>query len=124
MAERRYFTWHIESLVGDNTNLGETYIADRAYRPIQVYAYAKVAPDAGHMEFDILDDGTSIFTSGSVVLPEGQNSEDLADDFGDNAEEIAQGSIISCNLTAPNGAKGVTIVLVAMAENDEAETDI
>lgn len=57
VAETRIFTWYVD----ESSNQSQTFIADRDYRPEAVRVHARIAPDAGDMEFDILDDGVSIF---------------------------------------------------------------
>jgi len=117
----------------DNTEdrIGPTYYMDAEYDKVAVRIYAETAP-ARDAKIDIYDDGVSIFadrssstldsdstpgypvfTAGTAktyaVLPEGQNSEDIADDF--NSTLIEEGSWVYCELEDSGEGENFTVQL-------------
>ncbi len=104
------------------------YYLDMDCEPIAVRLYAENAPDVEDAEFNIYNDGTTIFadrashtyykTGGietyasavtNISLTKGENDEVLAGDFKD--EVIEAGSWISCNLIKDGGGKNFTVQL-------------
>ncbi len=69
---------------------------------------------------DIKDDGTSIFTS-KPTLTLGNSSEDVAEDFGPDADTIDKYSVVTLDFSA-NPVPGVTVQLELVAVEGE-ETD-
>lgn len=119
MADR-ILIWYVPTLEGDHTEQGPTHILDRDYTPLAVHVYAKRAPDADDLTFDIKDDGTSIFSSGAPRLLKGQTLEEVAEDWNADAPLMARHSLISLDLT-PSGASGITVTLELEAVGDSDE---
>jgi hypothetical protein len=148
MADK-FLTWSVYSFPGQSADgliLPAGYI-EADYAPIAVRIYADKAPDYADAEFDILDDGVSIFNahgltrpetptmgnaatypdypaypaSTSVSLPKGDNSEVMADDFND--AEISSDSWITCQIKADGGGRNFTVILELerISEADEAD---
>lgn len=114
----RVLTWYIDTLTGDDTEEGPVYIMDRDYdlTTAVVRVHAKHAPDAGVMRVDIMDDGTSIFTTRFPALQKGRDTLEEWDDFTDptasnDADRIERFSLVSLKFLESSGAKGVTVSL-------------
>jgi hypothetical protein len=119
MADR-ILTWYIDTLTGDSLSAGPVFVLDRAYHPRVVRIYAKRVPDAGHLSFDIKDDGESIFPNDTPFLPKGLNLEEVAEDFVSGEDvTLERYSVITLDLTSPNGAAGITVHLELDAAEDE-----
>lgn len=108
MADR-IMTWYLESLIGDGKEQGPAYYADQDYTPVALRVMAKRVPDAADLTFDIKDDGVSILSRLSRLV-KGTATEDAADQFPLNPPLIAEGSLITLDVTS-SGAKGITIQL-------------
>jgi hypothetical protein len=119
MADR-ILVWYVDKNTGNGTNEGPSFIMDRDYVPYVVRTHAKNAPDAGNMEITINDDGASIFSS-PVFLPQNENTEEVVEDWVENATTIEKYSLVTLDLN-PNGAQGITVQLELDAvENEETE---
>lgn len=134
----RVLTFHSH---GNETRMSPSaYYIETEYEKVAVRIYAEVAPirDA---KIDILDDGVSIFsnrtskayniTSGAditgattteAVLPEGQTSDEVAEDF--NETLIEEGSWVYCNLVDAGGGRNFTVQLeLHQVSEDEVGED-
>jgi len=121
MADR-IMVWHIETVIGDGTNQGPTFIADKDYSPHVVRVHAKRAPDAGVLEFDIKDDGVSIFPLDRPYLRIGSNTEEVAEDWPETTATIARYSLVSLDLVdCGGGAHGITVQLELIADEDDGD---
>ncbi len=125
----RTLTWNALSADGNKLSIGATYYIDAEYEPIAVRIYAEKAPDVEDAEFNIYDDGVTIFADRSsptfyitggvetvadpvtnLVLEKGENSNDAAQDFLESLE-LVKGSWISCNLIKDGGGRNFSIHL-------------
>jgi len=116
------------------------YYVDADCTPIAVRVYAQVAPDVEDAEFNIYDDGVTIFSDRAshtyyprggvqtyaspvtnIGLTKGENDEVLADDFKDNT--IDSGSWLSCNLIKDGGGTNFTVQLDLEVVSEDGETD-
>jgi hypothetical protein len=128
--------WHAHKTDSDIYSIGPTYYIDAAYTPVAVRAYAEKAAVYEAVEYDIYDDGVSIFSDsssdvmyatggikiqGDVVTSQkldiGINSDDQADDF--NNSVIEKGSWMSCRLTKDGAARNLTFILELTEVFDE-----
>lgn len=122
MADR-ILTWYLDALMDDQVSLGPTHMMDRDYIPQVVRVHAKRAPGSD-VEFDIRDDGASIFDAQRPVLPKDETFEDVAQDFLPDATTIAKYSLVTLHLIS-GGTPGMTaqLELVAAEDDEVAETD-
>lgn len=124
----RLLVFHYHETAGSNTRMGPSaYYMDVEYDKVAVRIYAESAPTVD-AKIDIFDDGVSIFnnrtnralnaTTGvditgaaatEAILPSGQNSEEMAEDFTDAV--IEEGSWVYCNLVDSGGGKNFTVQL-------------
>lgn len=109
----RTLTWYFENIDRDGTEQGPAYYMDRDYTPAAVRVLARRAPDAAALTFTIKDDGVSIF-SRTPRMEKGDTQEDDAEEFPKNPPTIAEGSIVTLDVT-PNGAKGISVHLELLA---------
>ncbi len=125
----RTLTWNSLTDGGNKMSIGATFFIDAEYEPIAVRIYAEQAPDVEDAEFNIFDDGVTIFADRSsptfyvtggveteadavtnIVLAKGENSNDAAHDF-DESLVLEKGSWISCNLIKDGGGRNFSIHL-------------
>jgi len=123
----RILTFHTKDAVGNNARIGPTYYIEGDYSPLAVRVHAENAP-VSDAKIDIFDDGVSIFsnrtstahhqTTGAditgdavtaAVLAEGENSDEIAEDFNDNP--IKEGSWVYCEVVDSGGGKNFTVHL-------------
>ena len=137
---KRVLTWNTLKSDGNLYSIGATYYIEADYEPVAVRLYAEVAPDVEDAEFNIYNNGETIFqnrasdtyyvTGGvqtkatpvtNVILTKGENDEVFAGDFKDTV--IEGGSWVSCNLIKDGGGKNFTVQLdlVRLSEEDENE---
>ncbi len=124
----RLLIFHYHDTSGNEARMAPSaYYMDGEYDKVAVRIYAERAPirDA---KIDIFDDGVSIFsnrvnrawnqTTGveitgdattEAILPSGQNSEDMAEDF--TADLIEEGSWVYCNLVDSGDGYNFTVQL-------------
>ena len=138
---KRVLTWNALKSDGNLYSIGATYYIEADYEPVAVRIYAEVAPDVEDAEFNIYDDGTTIFGDRSsstyypmggieiqatpvttILLMKGENNEVIAEDFKAGLL-IEEGSWISCNLIKDGGGKNFTVhlELSKVSEDDEGE---
>ena len=110
----RILTWGFENIDRDGTEQGPAYYMDRDYTPVAVRVLARRVPDAAALTFSINDDGVSIFAR-TPRLEKGDTQEDDAEEFPKNPGTIAEGSIVTLDVT-PNGAKGISVHLELAAD--------
>ena len=121
MADR-ILVWHVDTLTGDHTNAGPTFVLDRDYTPTIVSICAKSPPNSGNCYMDILDDGVSIFTDiNQAILGQGETADVVAAVFPDGSATMEQYSVVTLNLT-PSGASGITVQLELEALPSGTET--
>lgn len=85
------------------------------YTPTALRVMAQTAPGAD-FQFDILDDGVSILNR-TAKLPKGATADDAAEEFpGIGAGTIAEGSLVTLNVSNLGGAYGITIQLELTAD--------
>ncbi len=125
----RTLTWNALTDGGNKLSIGATYYIDAEYEPVAVRIYAEQAPDVEDAEFNIYDDGVTIFADRSsptfyitggveteadpvtnIVLSKGENSNDAAQDFKESLE-LEKGSWISCNLIKDGGGRNFSVHL-------------
>ena len=142
----RILTWNALDFTGNLLSIGATYYIDADYEPVAVRIYCEQAPDYEDAEFNIYDDGETIFadrssptieaTSGghqsfdasttdastNLTLAEGENESVDAEDFKEGLL-IEEGSWVSCNLIKDGGGKNfsVHLELRQISESDESE---
>ncbi len=123
----RILIWHLHKHQSTGTRIGATYYIEADYTPVAVRIYAETAPKED-AEFNIYDDGVSIFSDRSVnlvnqttgvvtvrsakttaVLPKGDNSEEDAEEFGSSI--IDEGSWVHCNVIEDGGGENFTVQL-------------
>ena len=134
----RLLIFHHHDTAGNNVRMAPSaYYIDGEYDKVAVRIYAGTAP-VRDAEIDIFDDGVSIFsnrtsrtwnittgveTTGAdateAILPAGENSEELAEDFTNSV--IEKGSWLHCNLVDAGGGKDFT-VQVELHQVSEDET--
>ena len=133
-------TWQTFKFEGNRYSIGPTYYIEADYEPVAVRIYAEVAPEIQDAEFNIYDDGTTIFADRSsstwyrdggvqtqgtpitnIALTKGEKDEVFASDF--NGTIIEGGSWVSCNYVTSGGGLNFTIQLdlVRLSEEDENE---
>ncbi len=124
----RILTWHLLKTLGNETRIGPTFYIEADYTPVAVRIHAETAPNLADAEFDIYDDGVSIFSDRSVnlvnqttgvvtevtpkttaVLIKGENSEEDAEEFGSSL--IEEGSWVYCNIIESGNGKNFTVQL-------------
>lgn len=136
----RILTWHKSSWSGKEERMDGAYYMEAEYSPIAVRINAEVAPSLADAEFDIFDDGASIFndrgseiihlttgartfvgSSTSILLIKGETEEVAAEDFNNNI--IEEGSWITCNLIQGGKGKNFTVhlELEKVSEDEEVE---
>lgn len=108
MADR-ILVWYLDQIVGDGTEQGPTYYADQDYTPVALRVMVKRSPDAGALTCDIKDDGVTILRR-RARLEKGDVSEPDAEEFPTNPAQIAEGSLITLDVTS-SGASGITVQL-------------
>lgn len=136
----RVLTWNALGYTGNLLSIGATYYMEADYEPVAVRIYAEEAPSCGDAEFNIYDDGVSIFDNKAsttydsvgtetypapdtnIFLCEGENEEVEAENF-ETGLLIEKGSWVSCNLIADGGGKNfsVHLELRQISEDDESE---
>ena len=135
----RILTFHTHAFVGNQARMSPSaYYIEADYVKSAVRIYAEEAP-VRDAEFDIYDDGVSIFNNRAAVhtdvygiitrdaakttavLAENQHSEDIADDFNDTP--IEKGSWVSCDAVNGGGGRNFTVQLELhqMSEDEEGE---
>jgi len=117
-----------------------SYFAEEDLEKVAVRIHADTVPHSGDCKIDIMADGVSIFIDHTfdyigykrvgvnivpdttVALPETQNSEEYAEMF--TPDDISAGAWITCKLTAPSGARNITVILELnrVTESDEPST--
>lgn len=128
----RILIWHISDTPG---RIGPTYYMEANYTPIALRIHAEKAPDVEDAEFDIFDDGVTLFTdrgttvrdtldritstevSTTVLLPIGENLEELAEDF--HWGLIETGSLVHCEMKKPGGGNNFTVSLELQESSEE-----
>lgn len=120
MADRT-FVWHMDTLTGDGTNQGPSYILDQDYAlPGMVRLYAKRAAGNDDLRVDIKANGVSIFEAGrGPMLQKGRQLEEEYDSFLDTIRRLDRYSVLTCDVTNSGGASGITVSL----ELDAAESE-
>lgn len=132
------FHYHGQSGVDVRMSPSAYYI-EADYEKVAVRIYTETAPTSD-AEFDIFDDGVSIFNSRAstlinvstgvrtvvsdsttIVLPAGQNSDEAAEDF--NTTPIERGSWVYCNLVNAGGGKNFTVQLELRQVSEDDEGD-
>jgi hypothetical protein len=135
----RILTWHDPEKQGDG-RFGPAYYMDIEYEPVAVRIHAETAPYLADAEFQILDDGVSIFSnrasnllnkttgvltvgtpSTTAVLMKGESSEPDAEDFNNITIEV--GSWLTCELVNNGGGKNFTVQLELEQVSDDEEKD-
>ena len=140
MADR-VLTFHRESGAGAG-RMGPAYFIEADYTPTTVRIHSEETPTVGAAEFDIFDDGVSIFdnrasiikalpsrrgpttsqgTSTTVVLSEGDSVEEMAEDFNDNV--IERGSWVTCELFKSGNGRNYTVLLELRKLTEDDEED-
>jgi len=129
MADK-VLTWSALSSGGNKYHLAPTYYMDADYTPVAVRIIAEEAPDVTDAEFEIYDDGVSIFVDRSpkyphptgsgkvesdgaittVVLAKDESNEINEDDFVRDLT-IEEGSLVSCNCVKDGGGRNFSIHL-------------
>ena len=116
MADR-ILTWFIDQVMGDGIEQGPAYYMDQDYTPTALRVLTKRAPDASAgLVLDIKDDGASIF-SRVVRVEAGDSQEPDAEEFPRNPGSIAEGSVVTLNITPGSGASGITVHLELSADS-------
>ena len=134
----RILTFH-QTAGGNPQRIGPTYYMEADYTPIAVRIYAVNAPTRD-AQVDIYDDGVSIFTNNTpriinqttgkdetgaattaAVLTKGQNSEDVAEDFG--TTQIDKGSWVHCMLRDSGGGNNFTVQLELFSPDEPLEEE-
>jgi len=131
--------FHVHETTGNQIRMAPSaYYVDAEYEPVAVRLYTETT-GARDIKVDIFDDGVSIFADNAVstfsaatgyssgtsateiILPAGENSEELAEDF--SGEPIEEGSWLHCNLVDAGGGKNITVQLELhqVSEDDESE---
>ena len=132
--------FHIHGTSGNEVRMAPSaYYMDAEYDKVAVRIYSEDAPlrDA---KFNIYNDGVSIFSNRTnkaynvttgvditgadvyeAILPAGQNSEEIAEDFNDSV--IAEGSWVWCDLVDAGGGNNFTVQLELhqVSEDEEGE---
>ena len=116
---KRYLTWHMERPRGDGAKEGPTYYADVALTPGNIRLHSRKAPDAGDLQVDIRDDGTSILSSSYARMTKGHTLEEEAQLYGSGPPTIAKGSEITLHIISSGGAEDVTCTLETDASDEE-----
>ncbi len=136
----RILAFHYHEPVGNQVRMAPSaYYIEADYEKVAVRVYAEVVP-VSDAEFDIFDDGVSIFNNRAavhtsitgivtretakttVVLTKGQNSEEIADDF--NNSIIEKGSWVSCDAIHGGGGRNFTVQLeLSQVSEDEEPED-
>lgn len=116
MADR-ILTWYLETLTGDGTNQGPSYVLDQSYTPNSVRVHAKRAPGYDSLRVDIKADGISIFpaairagVAGVPSVQKGSQLEDHWDSFAD-APTLAEFTVVTLDVLDSGGASGITVTL-------------
>lgn len=104
----RTLTWHASQLTAKPESYGPVYYLYRDYAPIAVRIYTRVPPGDEDLSVDIKDDGASILNSYATVF-RGENTESDSEDF--SSEFLGEGSLVSCEIVAVNGANDITVEL-------------
>lgn len=118
MADR-IFVWSLDTISGDGTGQGPSYVLDQDYAlPGKVRLYAKRAPGYNSLRVDIKADGVSIFNaairSASASVPslqKGQQLEEDWDSFLDSIRRLDRYSVLTCDVLDSGGASGITVSL-------------
>ena len=128
MADK-VLTWNCLSSGGNKYHIGPTYYMDADYIPTAVRIIAEEAPDVEDAEFDIYDDGVTIFADRApkylhtrtgkvesdgakttVLLHVDESEEVDADDFAEDTV-IEEGSWVTCNCVKDGGGRNFTVHL-------------
>ncbi len=129
----RVLTWFIKA-EGKTERLNPAYYIESDYDVVAVRLHAVNAVDSD-VEFDILDDGVSIFndrastridnygrlstdaSATTAVLAKGDTTEEDAEDF--NGNPIEKGSWVHCELKSPaSGTFSVHLELEELSEDE------
>ena len=123
--------------------MGPAYFIEADYTPTTVRIHAEKAPTNGAAEFDIFDDGVSIFdnraniiralpsekgpttsqeTLTTVVLSEGDSVEETAEDFA-NELVIEHDSWVTCELSQSGNGKNYTVILELQRVSEDGEEE-
>jgi hypothetical protein len=138
MADR-ILTWQCFQANGNKYHIGPTYYLEADYAPLAVRIVAEHAPDVDDAQFNIYDDGTSIFVDNAHVyrhtrtgqiesdgaeteipLHKDESSEPYAEDFIEDSI-LEQGSWISCNIIKDGGGRNFTVHLELEKQTDTQE---
>ena len=137
MADR-ILTWHRPSGAGSG-RMGPAYFIEAEYTPTAVRIHAERGPQNSDAEFNIFDDGETIFANrgedtkdsfGNVisttseftaVLPAGDFEEVIAEDFNNNV--IAVGSWMTCELVKASDGLNYTVHLELRKSTEDEEED-
>jgi len=125
----RVLTWNCLSSNGNKYHIGATYYMEADYIPVAVRIVAEIAPNIEDAEFEIYDDGVSIFVDRApkyrhtrtgmiesdgaittVVLAKDESNEINEDDFTEDLV-IEEGSFVSCNCVKDGGGRNFTVHL-------------
>lgn len=139
----RVLVWNAFRCDGDEYAIGPAYYLEGDYVPVGVRLYAEVSPGVEDAEFDIYDDGSSIFadkashtyyydggtvpsaraTSDTTVsLHVGDTEEVDAENFQDEFF-LEQGSWITCRFVKDGGGKNFTVLLELKPMSEGSETE-
>lgn len=138
MADR-ILTWNFHRRTGNDEQNVPAYFMESDYEPTGLRIHAGTAPSLEDAEFDILDDGASIFvdrgvglldsTSGqtefvsqtTVQLGKGETEEQDADEF--NNTPIAAGSWLTLDVVKDGAGRNFTVQLELDKVSDDSEVD-
>jgi hypothetical protein len=128
MADR-ILVWQCFSAAGNKWHIGPTYYLEADYAPLAVRIIAEQAPTVEDAEFDIYDDGISIFVDNAhkyrhtrtgqiesdgaeteIKLMVNESSEPYAEDFIEDTI-LEEGSWITCNCVKDGGGRNFTVSL-------------
>jgi hypothetical protein len=123
---------------GNKYHIGPAYYLEADYAPLAVRINAEEAPDIEPAEFDIFDDGVSIFADNAneyfhtrtgriesdgavteIQLHKDESTEPYAEDFTPD-QIFDEGSWITCNCVKDGGGRNFTVSL-ELEKQDETQ---
>lgn len=136
----RVLSWSTFKSGGNHYSIGPTYYMEADYEPVAVRIYAEIAPSDGDAEFNIYDDGVSIFSNkaSDTMYPMGgvqttasaetniflgeENSQVDAENFQESLI-IEEGSWVSCNCIQDGAGRNLSVHLELrpLSEDEESE---
>ncbi len=121
MADR-VLVWDSEAVQGDGRSQGPSHVLDRDYSPIRCTCVSKQTADSIGHQFDIRDDGVSIFEVLPTIDPGESNNEAVEDSFAEASGHMEKGSVITLDRLAGSGHITVSLELEALPDDDEPES--